>query len=531
MTMSFKTLGTAPGAVTQPASSVTTTSATLAAIVNPNYISTAVVFEYGQTTSYGETAVASQSPVTGSTSTEVSAEITGLAEGTTYHFRVKSTNSEGTDYGDDLTFKSLGNVPTATITAATNLTAISVQLNGIVNANYLASTVTFEYGITTDYGNNITATPGLVAGNENTIVNALISDLSAATIYHSRIKAVNIIGSAYSNDMTFTTPGEAPAATTGVATKVTLNSATLNGIVNANFLPADVTFEYGTTTDYGSSMAISQNPISGNVNSDVKENVSGLIENTTYHFRIKAINSLGTTYGNDVSFKTFPLDFPVDGLVAYYTFAGGNALDLSSYGNNGVISGAAPSNDRFSKPNESFHFGSEDDYIIVRHPGFLDNNVGTIAAWVKFDDLEHVQYVASVGDTNSVNNYLGFIRLDQLSHTLGVFQREPSSMNWVNGTTVISPDVYYHVVLTSDGLNWSIYINGVKEALEIKSGSNTGKWISYLSGIDNFVIGNCIIEKPYTVPYLSGNIDEILLYNRTLTESELINLYTLTLEE
>ena len=218
---------------------------------------------------------------------------------------------------------------------------------------------------------------------------------------------------------------------------------------------------------------------------------------------------------------------PKNGLVAYYTFSNGHAYDLSGNGNDGIIHGALPVPDRFFKPNESFQFNNVDDYIKVDNPGFLYSDKGTFIAWVKFDNVDHIQYVASVGDTNSIENYISLIRLDPSSQTLGLYQREVDNANWINGSTIISHDIYYHVALVSDGLNWSIYINSKKEVLTIRNGRNTGKWFSDLSSIDNFVIGNCIIKKPYVVPYLTGNIDELLLYDRPLTEDEIRYIYNL----
>ncbi len=178
-------------------------------------------------------------------------------------------------------------------------------------------------------------------------------------------------------------------------------------------------------------------------------------------------------------------------------------------------------------PNESFQFNDIDDYIKVDNPNFLGNEKGTFLAWVEFDDIDHTQYVGSVGDINSIENYISLLRLDPGSHTLGVYQREVDSANWVNGSTVISQDIYYHVALVSDGHSWSIYVDGKKESLTIVKGSNNGNWFKDLSGIDNFVIGNCLIMKPYIVPYLTGNIDEVLLYNRPLTEGEIKYIYNL----
>jgi hypothetical protein len=56
------------------------------------------------TANYGNTAAASQSPLAGNISTTISSVITGLASGTTYHFRVKANNSLGTTNGSDMTF-------------------------------------------------------------------------------------------------------------------------------------------------------------------------------------------------------------------------------------------------------------------------------------------------------------------------------------------------------------------------------------------------------------------------------------------
>ncbi|MBC8458446.1 MAG: right-handed parallel beta-helix repeat-containing protein [Deltaproteobacteria bacterium] len=94
----------APTVTTDAASSVTSTSATLNGTVNPNGASTTVVFDYGNSESYGNNVTATESPLTGGTAQTVSAGLAGLTPGKTYHFRAKATNSEGAGYGSDVSF-------------------------------------------------------------------------------------------------------------------------------------------------------------------------------------------------------------------------------------------------------------------------------------------------------------------------------------------------------------------------------------------------------------------------------------------
>ena len=202
----FTTL-TPPAATTGTATSVTSTTATLGGTVNANNLSTTVTFEYGLTTSYGTEVTSVESPVTGTSPASVSKELTGLTASVTYHYRVKAVSAGGTVYGSDQTFFTALTPPTASTGSAVSNTSSTATLEGTVNANGISATVTFEYGLTTSYGAEITAAQSPVTGTGSTSVSAAIAGLNAASTYHYRVKAVSAGGTTYGSDLTFTTLG------------------------------------------------------------------------------------------------------------------------------------------------------------------------------------------------------------------------------------------------------------------------------------------------------------------------------------
>lgn len=94
----------APVLVTQAATDPTETSASLHGTINPQDQTAAVSFDYGLTTDYGKSVLATPSPVSGSATTAVGATLGGLSAGTTYHFRIAASHPSGVTHGEDLTF-------------------------------------------------------------------------------------------------------------------------------------------------------------------------------------------------------------------------------------------------------------------------------------------------------------------------------------------------------------------------------------------------------------------------------------------
>ena len=287
---------------TNTASYLTSSSATLNGTVNPGGLTTAVHFQYGTTTSYGH--VTPNKNYTGNTTQNVSANITGLTPNTTYHFRIVGTNSNGTTYGNDGTFTTLGptGAPGAVTSTATNVASFSATLNGSVYPHGLTTNVYFQYGTTTSYG--LTTAMQSHTGNTYLNIGANISSLTANTVYHFRIVASNSAGTRYGSDRTFTTlsPMGPPVVFTNPATNVTSSSATLNGSLDPHGLTTSVYFQYGTTTGYGHTTPM-QNQ-TGNTFRNISAHISSLGTHTTYHFRMVATNSAGTRYGGDRAFTT-----------------------------------------------------------------------------------------------------------------------------------------------------------------------------------------------------------------------------------
>ncbi len=94
-----------------------------------------------------------------------------------------------------------------------------------------------------------------------------------------------------------------PTVSTGSASSVTSSSATLNGTVNPQGQSTEYYFEYGTSVSYGSKTP-GKSAGSGTGDVSVSAEITGLTPGTTYHFRLVAKNSVGTSYGENKNFTT-----------------------------------------------------------------------------------------------------------------------------------------------------------------------------------------------------------------------------------
>ena len=128
----FTTTG-GPVVVTGPPAGVGPSTATLGGSVNPSGLAATYAFQYGPTTAYGQQTTAK--PVAaGTAAVPVSAPITGLTPGTTYHYRLSATNANATSLGADATFVTSG--------AAVGPSKLTVSVNAPGANSDLRSTLT-----------------------------------------------------------------------------------------------------------------------------------------------------------------------------------------------------------------------------------------------------------------------------------------------------------------------------------------------------------------------------------------------------
>jgi uncharacterized protein (TIGR02145 family) len=230
--------------------------------------------------------------------------ITGLTPATTYHVRAYATNSAGTSYGEDQNFTTGSAIaPTLSTAAISGVTFTTASSGGNITADGGASV--------TERGVCWATTPTPTTANSKTsdgsgtgIFTSSITGLNPGTVYHVRAFATNSAGTAYGNDVQFTTTAVSiPTIATAVVTAITANSAISGGNITYNggspVIASGIC--WSTTANPTTSNSVTTD---GSASGSFASTMTGLASGTVYYVRAYATNSAGTAYGNQITFGT-----------------------------------------------------------------------------------------------------------------------------------------------------------------------------------------------------------------------------------
>jgi DNA-binding beta-propeller fold protein YncE len=196
-----------PDANTGQGSGVHPTAVTLKGAVSPGGVQvTGCQFEFGTSTSYGQSVPCEQSPASigsGTSPVAVSANLSALQPNTEYHFRLLASNANGTSRGVDVVVTTTG-PPRFDGEWVANVAATSATVDANINPRWPTNTeYRLEYGMSTSYGETVTGSVG--GGSTEVVVSVHRQDLQSDTNYHYRIVVSNVYGTVEGPDQTFTT--------------------------------------------------------------------------------------------------------------------------------------------------------------------------------------------------------------------------------------------------------------------------------------------------------------------------------------
>jgi hypothetical protein len=234
---------------------------------------------------------------------EFTANLTLLIPNTQYYVRAYATNSDGTGYGNQVSFTTReAEIPVLTTTEITSVTPTTAVSGGNITDERGAAVSTrgvcWSTSANPAISNNRT-TDGTGTGS----FASTIAGLEPGTKYYVRSYATNSAGTAYGDELNFTTLITVPTLTTTAVTDITISTGKGGGNITGTG-GADVTAR-------GVCWSTSQTPTvedkistDGSGTGNFSSNLTKLIAGTTYYTRAYATNSAGTAYGNVQSFET-----------------------------------------------------------------------------------------------------------------------------------------------------------------------------------------------------------------------------------
>jgi len=303
---SFNTLSSVPTVITLGASDVTSTSALLSGnVVTDNG---ATVTERGFVWVIGDDTptISSHKIKVDGTLGDFSTLLDNLDPNKKYSFRAYALNSEGTSYGEIVTFTTIAGLPSLTSVDVASITSTGATFSSSV-IGHGGSTVTdvgFYYSTSASVDPETSSKVSQKYAKD--AFSLSVNDLSIYTEYYVRAFATNAAGTAYSPVVRFTTAASAPVVRTLSSSDVKAKSANLSGTVVTDNGSAITERGFTWLKGEGNPSATSERLKVSGTTGEFSSTLSGLEPVQTYSFRAYAVNAKGTTYGEVMTFTTIP---------------------------------------------------------------------------------------------------------------------------------------------------------------------------------------------------------------------------------
>lgn len=222
-----------------------------------------------------------------------------------------------------------------------------------------------------------------------------------------------------------------------------------------------------------------------------------------------AVASLGLATASFA--QNVPSYVPSNGLVGWWPF-NGNADDVSGNGNHGSVNGATLTKDRFGNSGKSYEFSGDDQILIEPWNQITGKKPFSLNFWVLPSD-NYKGWIISFGNSK---NGEGFECGNWNWGGGNVFGAQIWSFNFFpNYFTTLKPLEWSNITIIYDGSNLICYKNGLYVSQHVVNYTN----VNLVSG--QFSIGKQINYEEY----FKGQLDDIGIWNRALTQQEITNLY------
>ena len=230
----------------------------------------------------------------------------------------------------------------------------------------------------------------------------------------------------------------------------------------------------------------------------------------------------------NVMAQNVPNYVPTNGLVGWWPF-NGNAKDESGNGNDGIVNGASLSEDRYGNPNSAFSFDGVSNTITVQNSNSLQFDLKSFSYsfWIKLNNYptngkaNNFIYKIDYPEVNGVRFWLSNQEGGSGIHMYVANGGYYSTVS-VGGDykTDLTLSKWHNVVFSSDSQYLYYYLNG-----ELKS-KIPMNGITYGLNNSNLFFGGPDQPNPSTDGYFNGTLDDIAIYDRSLTEPEISSIFT-----